>query len=520
MPYDLKKALGSVSKSKVAFEIYEGEHGMMLLISPDAPKIAEVKSVCGKGSRLIVKGKCSKNDDNEVVLKTGLPPIKKWTDGLKRAFATAGCSSTHFVIEEEGESGTSESVGERVSGPTPSSPQSPAPARTPPGQPPRSVGEKQASERESEPAPAGRARSGAVLRGMPTPPPPPGARKQPTSPSPQTLPGTGKPPTSQVPQRPASPAGATRPTPPPRTEDPQLEVRVQEHLALRKRLKPALTAVIANYNAEAAKLEERLAKAVEYTGQARNENPANTMQLNIFIDLVRDIAEEAETILTPVQNAWKERTKEGSDMMKARVDHKTLPSKWTPEQRATYERESNEAFGAYDLLQRQARKILEGMETKLEQITLTFEEAQSYSNQGQDPQVYVGRLTKMNQEIKGLGDYFKGKLSAADGALRALQADAEKPTIPQAQADLLRKKNDLAIEAQNVINARAERFDLMVKRVAAIPADYRTAPSVATPLKQFNDAAAILKANIAKMKANQTQVLAYLRQALAKPIAG
>lgn len=77
----------------------------------------------------------------------------------------------------------------------------------------------------------------------------------------------------------------------------------------------------------------------------------------------------------------------------------------------------------------------------------------------------------------------------------------------------------LAIEAQNVINARSERFDLMVKRVAAIPGDYRTVPGVVAPLQQFNDAAAILKANIASMKANQAQMLTYLGQAFAKPIA-
>jgi len=84
MPYDLKKARGSVSKSPQAFAIYEGSKGMTVLIGANNAKEAE--PIVGTGCRMLTKGKCAKNEDNAVVFKANLPPQKKWTDGLKKAF--------------------------------------------------------------------------------------------------------------------------------------------------------------------------------------------------------------------------------------------------------------------------------------------------------------------------------------------------------------------------------------------------------------------------------------------------
>ncbi|EDY19670.1 hypothetical protein CfE428DRAFT_2846 [Chthoniobacter flavus Ellin428] len=610
MPYDLKKALASVSKSPQSFAIYEGSKGVTVLIGTKDAKEAE--ATAGTGCRLLTKGKCAKNEDNAVAFKTNLPPQKKWTDGLKKAFAAAGCSSTHFVIEEEGEE-SAEEQSQQASGSSTPPPtgwkpgaKPPLPTGPKPTPPPRGGGVKEGSESESEEVPTGRPRSG----GGTPPTPPPGWKsgvKPPTAPPPSTPPPTPpprgggereasesegeqtgwkpgvKPPlpkgpkptpppttppptpprggggneasesesedvptgrnrsdavsrgsTAPTPPRPGA-TGGTPPTPPPRTGTPKpggtastpprpqgppdpvkLEKEAREHLALRKGMPAVLTGVLQNYTGESAKLDDFLAKATQHAEEARTMDKSNLQQLDTAIGLVRRYLGEAESVVEEVEQDWSGKTAQGSEMMQARSDNSTLPSTWTPEQKGAYVRESGAAFGAFDKIQRQIQKAMADMHTKVQEIKLIVEEAESYSGTGQDPEVFVKRLVELNKDASDAAGYFSLKLTKLDGSLARQKAWAEGPRLDEATGKTVKQLHGLEVQAQEKVNSTAQRFEVAARRAEKVPTTIRSNAGVAAGLKQFNETAVKLKKDIAAVKSKQELSLNYLSQAIAK----
>lgn len=296
----------------------------------------------------------------------------------------------------------------------------------------------------------------------------------------------------------------------------KIEKEAQEHLALRKGMPAVLTAVLQNYTGEAAKLDDFLGKAAQHTEEARTMDKSNLQGLDTAIGLVRRYLGEAESVVEEVEGDWSGKTAQGSEMMQARSDHSTLPSTWTPEQKGTYVRESGAAFGAFDKIQRQIQKVIADMHTKVQEIKLTVEEAESYSGTGQDPAVFVERLTELNKDATAVGGYFSLKLTKLDGSLARQKAWAEGPRLDEATGKTVKQLHGLEVQAKEKVNSEAQRFEVAARRAEKIPPTVRTNAGVAAGLKQFNETAAKLKKDIVAVKAKQEESLTYLSQAIAK----
>ena len=528
MSYDLKKALGTVSKSPQPFSIYEGPKGTTLVI-PSTHNITDVEAICGKG-KVVASGKCSKNDEGAISLKTKAPPQKKWTDGLKKAFAAAGCASTHFEIEEAGESDASESDQEG-SGDTPQMPQAPTPQTQTNRTRSDAIGE---NEDIPTPTPTGRGRAFAVSEGtktpQPQPPTPEGTWQKtkpsaevprgqmPTNPPPRSGGGTSATQGAPTPKSPTSPTPPTRPgasSPKPLASDQQLETKAQEHLALRKGMKAVLTSVLQTYTGESAKMDDCMAKATQKTEEMRG-NRNNTSALLVAQSVVGNYVDQAETIMAEVQKEWDGRTAGGGDMMRARGDCSTLPTSWSEDQKKTYARESNEAFGAYDKVQRQVQKVLGDMQAKIQEIKAVAEEAESLSGQAQDPRVYVERLTELNQQVEDAAKYFSLKLAKLDGTMAKQKGWSESASLTEQEGKTVRQMYDLEIAAQDNVNSKTQQFDVAVKRVAKIPEEARSNAGVAAALKKFEETVVKLSRDIINVKEQQKLSLQYLDTAIKK----
>jgi len=171
-------------------------------------------------------------------------------------------------------------------------------------------------------------------------------------------------------------------------------------------------------------------------------------------------------------------------------------------------------------IHRQIQTVLTGMQVKVQEIKLIAEEAESYSGQGQRPEVYIERLTEMNVEAETSAKYFSDKLVKLDGALKKQKVWAEGGPITEPLAKTIRQIHDTEIQAKDNVDSKAARFEVMLKRAAKIPADARSDSRVSAPLKKFEETATQLSKNIAAVKRDQAQSLAYLNQAIGKMTQG
>ena len=194
--------------------------------------------------------------------------------------------------------------------------------------------------------------------------------------------------------------------------------------------------------------------------------------------------------------------------MKARGDIQ-IPEAWTQDKKAALKKASDEAFGKYDAVQVQIGSLRNTLNTKIANIHLLSEEAQSYTNQAQDPRIFVLRLLELNKEMGDLSLFISRKVESGERNIVTRKEMFDKRPTPKDPAMLkqMTQMRDAEVKAQGELETRIQRFVQMVKRATLIPQELRAHKEIAPELKQFSDTANRVKVDIGKVKGFQTTII-------------
>jgi hypothetical protein len=294
------------------------------------------------------------------------------------------------------------------------------------------------------------------------------------------------------------------------------EAELAAHLALRKKMFGVCTTVLADFKKQAGEIDTCLNKAVQFTAEAKKKHLANNQaEALVAIGVVNQFQQKAVGIMKSVEDDWTDRTKNGSEMMKARGDQKTLPTAWTTEKKAAYAKESNAAFGAYDAVQVQIQGVLSGMRLKIASVNRAAEEAATYTNQALDPKTFAARLTEINKEITDLDIWVTRKLSTLKNNLEKQKGVLGDQKTPK--GDIVRGftlVRDAEVKAQEGVNTRVQSLVEMAKRVSLIPQGLRADPAIAPGFKQFTQTAGKVKTDLASVKTEQQNFINFLNKSI------
>lgn len=284
------------------------------------------------------------------------------------------------------------------------------------------------------------------------------------------------------------------------------ETECAAFLERRKKLEGVLKTVLADYKKQALEVDDCAAKATLHTANAKKFHLAGDQgQAMSSIGVVEGFKGKADGILKAVEDAWEERsTNVNGDMMKSRTD-KSPPSAWPQDKKATYTKESNDAFGKYDAVQIQIQSVLSAMRLKVATINVTFEEAQTYTNQGLDPKQFVARLAELNKELEETAGWVARKLETTKNNIIAKKKTFETSPTPKnaPMAKQFTMMRDAEVKALAELDTRIQKFTQAVKRGTLIPQAVRSDEAIAPGFKQLGVTATKAKADFVELKKEQ-----------------
>ena len=280
----------------------------------------------------------------------------------------------------------------------------------------------------------------------------------------------------------------------------KLELEWKAYLDLRKSMKGKLTTVLSDYNKQAAEIDTCVTKAIEHTAEAKKHNLArNSAEAATAIKKVEGFKQLAESTQKKIEDDWEERsTKLGGEMMTCRGD-KSPPDGWATDKKAAAQKESNDAFGAYDAVQKQIQSLKNSMKLKIAGINLTLEEAQTYSGAALDPKIFVTRLAGLQQELDTLGGGIGRKLETMKNNIISKRPEPKNPGMLK-QFTMIR---DAEIKSQQELETKIAGFAQLLKRANLVPQDLRKEKTIEPAYKKFVETATKTKTDLAEFKKEQ-----------------
>ncbi|HEY3899539.1 MAG TPA: hypothetical protein VGM54_13040 [Chthoniobacter sp.] len=133
-----------------------------------------------------------------------------------------------------------------------------------------------------------------------------------------------------------------------------------------------------------------------------------------------------------------------------------------------------------------------------------------------DPKIVVGRLFGINKELVELGVWVAKKLSTVMMNLEKQKAaHAQRKAPNENMVRGITMVRDAELKARETVEAKDQNLADLEKRVRIISAELHDDPEVASPLEQFAEAAAKVKADLASVKAEQKAYIDFLNECIA-----